>query len=138
VDRVERFGVSIPPDLLAKFDKRIRLAGYPSRSEAIRDVIRDYLVRQQWEQPQGDVVGTVTLVYDHHVRQLEDHITELQHQHTDIVCCTTHVHIDHDNCIEVVVVHGSAAQVREVAEALIAMRGVKHGQLVCTTTGADV
>jgi len=138
VDNVVRFGVSIPPELLEKFDARIRAAGYPNRSEAIRDIIRDYLVRQEWEQPQANVVGTVTLVYDHHVRQLDANLTELQHQHHDIIHCATHVHVDHDNCIEVVVVEGPAEEVRHVAEALIAMRGVKHGQLVCTTTGKGV
>lgn len=132
---LERFGVSMEHDLLARFDERTRLAGYPNRSEAIRDVIRDYLVRQQWADGEQEVIGTVTLVYDHHTRLLEDRLTELQHDHHDLIRCSTHVHLDEHNCLEVVVLLGPAAEVRTLAESLMSTRGVKHGELTCTTTG---
>lgn len=132
---LERFGVSMEHDLLARFDERTRLAGYPNRSEAIRDVIRDYLVRQQWADGEQEVIGTVTLVYDHHTRLLEDRLTELQHDHHDLIRCSTHVHLDEHNCLEVVVLLGPAAEVRALAENLMSTRGVKHGELTCTTTG---
>ncbi len=135
---VERFGVSIDPDLLATFDQQIKQAGYQNRSEAVRDLIRDYLVRQQWELPQTAVVGTITLVYDHHTSDIEHHLTHLQHEHAAHICCNTHVHLDEHNCIEVIIVQGSGAVIRSIADQLIASRGVKHGQLVCTTTGADL
>ena len=135
---VERFGVSIDSGLLATFDQQIKQAGYQNRSEAVRDLIRDYLVRQQWELPQTTVVGTITLVYDHHTSDIEHHLTHLQHEHAAHICCNTHVHLDEHNCIEVIIVQGSGAVIRSIADQLIPSRGVKHGQLVCTTTGADL
>ena len=125
-------------ELLARFDERIRLAGYTSRSEAIRDVVRDYLVREDWASGDAEVVGTVTLVYDHHTRQLEDRLTDIQHDHHESIRCTTHVHLDHHNCLEVIVLSGRASEVRRLAEGLISTRGVKHGQLTCTTTGREL
>lgn len=135
---LERFGVSMDEELLARFDERIRLAGYTSRSEAIRDVVRDYLVREDWASGDAEVVGTVTLVYDHHTRQLEDRLTDIQHDHHESIRCTTHVHLDHHNCLEVIVLSGRASEVRRLAEGLISTRGVKHGQLTCTTTGREL
>ena len=135
---IERFGVSMEKDLLDRFDEQIRAAGYTNRSEAIRDVVRDYLVRQDWAADEAEVVGTVTLVYDHHTRLLEDKLTSLQHDHHTHIRCSTHVHLDHHNCLEVVVLSGPAAEVRRLAEGLISTRGVKHGQLACTTTGQEL
>jgi CopG family transcriptional regulator, nickel-responsive regulator len=137
-EKVERFGVSAPPELLARFDQRIAEAGYTNRSEAIRDIIRDYLVQREWREPEGEVIGTITLVYDHHVSRVEGRLTDVQHDYHDITRCASHVHIDADNCVEVIVVQGPAARLRELADTLIGTRGVKHGQLVCTTTGAEV
>lgn len=135
---VERFGVSISPELLRAFDARIEQKGYASRSEAIRDVIRNYLVEEQWQDERATVVGTVTLVYDHHTRELDAALTELQHQHHDAIQCATHVHLDPHNCLEVIVVKGASKQVREIGDRLISVRGVKHGKIVCTTTGAGI
>jgi CopG family nickel-responsive transcriptional regulator len=129
---LERFGVSMEHDLLARFDERIRMAGYANRSEAIRDMVRDYLVRQQWADGEEEVIGTVTLVYDHHTRLLEERLTELQHEHHELIRCSTHVHLDEHNCLEVIVLLGPAAQVRKLAEGLMSSRGVKHGELTCT------
>ena len=129
---LERFGVSMPHELLKSFDKAIEEAGYPNRSEAVRDIVRDYLTAKLWQVPDGEVLGTVTLVYDHHTRDLERGLTDVQHDHTDSVICTTHVHLDHHNCIEVIVLKGHAEEVRHLADELISTRGVKHGQLACT------
>ncbi len=135
---LQRFGVSMDDSLLAAFDEQIEQAGYPNRSEAIRDLVRDYLVRQQWQMPDTIVVGTITLVYDHHSSDIEHNLTHIQHEHTANIYCNTHVHLDEHNCIEVIVVQGVGATIKAIAEQLIAGRGVKHGQLVCTTTGAEI
>lgn len=135
---VERFGVSMSPELLKAFDARIRQKGYASRSEAIRDIVRNYLVEEQWQDEKETVVGTVTLVYDHHTRELDSALTEMQHEHHDAIQCATHVHLDHHNCLEVIVVKGKSKQVREIGDRLISARGVKHGKIVCTTTGEGI
>ena len=101
-------------------------------------MIRDYLVEREWETGEGDVVGTVTIVYDHHVRELSNVLTNLQHEHHEAVLCSTHLHLDHHNCLEVIVVKGSVEQVRAIADGLISTRGVKHGKLVCTTGGGQL
>jgi CopG family nickel-responsive transcriptional regulator len=138
MEQVERFGVSMPPALLEKFAAAIDEAGYQSRSEAIRDIVRDYLVRQQWEQPEAQVVGTITLVYDYHTHELEDALTDLQHAHHEAIICSTHVHLDAHNCLEMVAVRGSSAEVREIAQRLLSTRGVKHGGLTATAAGGDL
>lgn len=135
---LSRIGVAIDASLLSKFDDLISERGYTNRSEAFRDLIRDELVRQDWEKPEVPVVGTVTLVYDHHVRQLSERLTGLQHDHHHHILSTLHVHLDHDNCLEVLVVKGKAGAVRKIADALISTKGVKHGRLTLTTTGAGL
>src|ERR1700749_4515343 len=99
-----RIGVAIDSSLLQKFDRLIGERCYTNRSEAFRDLIRDTLVHKAWESPEADVVGTVTLVYDHHVRMLNEKLTDMQHSHFHNILSTMHVHLDHDNCLEVVVV----------------------------------
>jgi CopG family nickel-responsive transcriptional regulator len=133
--RLKRFGVSIPADLVDTFDRLIEGKGYRTRSEAIRDLMRDALVESEWESNAGEVVGTVTIVYNHEVREISRVLTQLQHQYLDAIVCTTHVHMDEHNCMEVLVVRGAAAEVQAIADKLISTRGVKHGKLVCTTTG---
>lgn len=135
---LSRIGVAIDASLLSKFDDLISERGYTNRSEAFRDLIRDELVRQDWEKPEVPVVGTVTLVYDHHVRQLSERLTGFQHDHHHHILSTLHVHLDHDNCLEVLVVKGKAGAVRKIADALISTKGVKHGRLTLTTTGAGL
>jgi len=129
-----RFGVSLEEGLLSRFDELVESKGYPSRSEAIRDLIRDLLVREEWESS-GPVAGAVTIVYEHHRRELAEELIELQHDYVDVVVSTQHVHLDHDRCLEVVVVRGKADRVRELASRLQAMRGVLHAALSCATTG---
>ena len=138
MSELSRIGVAIDSGLLEKFDQLISGRGYTNRSEAFRDLIRDELIRQDWERPESQVVGTVTLVYDHHVRQLSERLTNLQHDHHHNILSTLHVHLDHDNCLEVLIVKGKSEAVRKIADALIATKGVKHGRLTITTTGAGL
>lgn len=135
---LSRIGVAIDTDLLNKFDRLIEKRGYTNRSEAFRDLIRDELVEQTWESPDSQVVGTVTLVYDHHVRMLNEKLTGIQHDFHHSILSTLHVHLDHDNCLEVLVVRGKSGVLRKVADALISTKGVKHGTLTITTSGAEL
>jgi CopG family nickel-responsive transcriptional regulator len=133
-----RFGISLDQRLLESFDKLIADKGYVNRSEAIRDMIRNALVEDLVEKTDTTAtVGTVTLVYDHHTRDLSDRLTEHQHSHHDAIVSTLHVHLDAHHCLEVIVVRGSAAQVKRLADELIGTKGVKHGKLVLTTAGAE-
>lgn len=136
--QLSRIGVAIDSELLEKFDKLIEGRGYTNRSEAFRDLIRDELVQKKWENLDQLVVGTVTLVYDHHVRMLSEKLTNIQHDFHHNILSTLHVHLDHDNCLEVLVVKGKAKDVQKVADALISTKGVKHGRLTLTTSGADL
>ena len=136
MSELARIGVAIDAVLLDRFDGLITRRGYGSRSEAFRDLIRGALVQEQWSSGTEPVVGTITLVYDHHVRLLSERLTALQHEFHHSMLSTLHVHLDHDHCLEVIVVRGPAAQVRTVADALISMKGVTHGGLIVTTAGA--
>jgi CopG family nickel-responsive transcriptional regulator len=133
-----RFGISIDDKLLESFDRLIEQKGYMNRSEAIRDLIRRDLVEMQWEAGEEETVGTVTLVYNHHVRDLSDKLTEQQHSHHDQIISALHVHLDAHNCLEVLVVRGKARDVKKIADELIGVKGVKHGKLVMTTTGEEL
>lgn len=133
-----RFGISIDDNLLEKFDRQIEHKGYMNRSEAIRDLIRASLVEDKWEAGEEETVGTVTLVYNHHVRDLSDKLTEHQHTHHDQIVSALHVHLDAHNCLEVLVVRGKAREVKQIADSLIGVKGVKHGKLVMTTTGEEL
>jgi CopG family nickel-responsive transcriptional regulator len=135
---LSRIGVAIDAELLEKFDKLIARRGYENRSEAFRDLVRDELVEETWKAPDSPVVGTVTLVYDHHVRLLSEKLTDLQHENHKSILSTLHVHLDHDHCLEVLVVRGKAATVQKIADTLISTKGVKHGRLTITTTGAEL
>jgi CopG family nickel-responsive transcriptional regulator len=133
-----RFGISIDDRLLKRFDALIAEKGYGNRSEAIRDLIRGALVEEQWAREDEETVGTVTLVYDHHTRDLSDKLTEQQHSHHNAIISALHVHLDAHNCLEVVVVKGKAGEVRRLADELIGTKGVKHGKLVMSTTGREL
>jgi len=131
-----RIGISLDPTLLEQFDRLINDKGYVNRSEAIRDMIRSALVEEQVRRADDTpTVGTVTLVYDHHTRDLSDKLTEHQHSHHDAIVSALHVHLDAHHCLEVVVVRGTAAQITRLADELIGTKGVKHGKLVLTTAG---
>jgi CopG family transcriptional regulator, nickel-responsive regulator len=130
-----RFGISIDDRLLKRFDDLIADKGYVNRSEAIRDLIRNALVEDAWAREDEEIVGTVTLVYDHHTRDLAEKLTEQQHSHHEAIVSALHVHLDAHHCLEVVVVKGQAKSVKRLADELIGTKGVKHGKLVTTTTG---
>jgi len=130
-----RFGVSIEKGLLRDFDGLIEGRGYSSRSEALRDLIRQEMVEVAWKAPDADVVATVTLIFDHHQPDLADKLTSIQHDDHDVIVSTTHVHLDHHNCLEVLIMRGQASRVKNIADKLIATRGVRHGKTVMTTTG---
>jgi CopG family nickel-responsive transcriptional regulator len=132
---VTRFGISLESPLLKRFDSLIRKKGYASRSEAIRDLIRDSLVTEEWESYSTETVGTITLVYSHNTRELSDNLNDLQHHYHELVKSTMHIHLDGHNCLEVIVVRGRAKDIKAVADRLIGTKGVKHGKLTVTTTG---
>ncbi len=131
---LERFSVSLDNKLLAQFDSFLTKHKYSNRSEAVRDLIRKALVREEWE-ANRDVVGVISLVFDHHQRQLQERLTNIQHDfHHDIIS-TTHIHLNHDDCLEVIIVRSKAARVQLLADQLIAVRGVKDGSLSMSAAG---
>lgn len=130
-----RFGISIDQDLLERFDREIISGGYTNRSEAIRDLIRNHLVQSEWSGEDVEVAGTITLVYDHHVRGLSDLLLEVQHRYHNLILSVMHVHLTHNNCLEVLVIKGPAGTAKEVAGRLLGVKGVKHGKLTITSTG---
>jgi len=135
---ITRFGISIEDILLRRFDNLIRKKGYPNRSEAIRDLIRDSLVMEEWESMTAETVGAITIVYSHDTRELTDTLTDLQHQYFGSIVSSMHIHLDAENCLEVIVVRGKAKDIKAIADRLIGTRGVKHGKLTATTTGKNL
>ena len=127
-----RFGVSMDERLLHALDEIVDRRGYANRSEAIRDLVRADQVRESWEHGRGPAVATLTLLYDHHVREATERLTALQHDHDDLVHSTMHVHLSHRMCLEIIVLRGRPKQIQHLADQLIAARGVKHGRLVAT------
>jgi len=138
MSNLKRFGISLESGLLEKFDQLIGQKGYGNRSEAIRDLIRDALVQHEWENDSKETIGTITIIYDHHARQITSNKTAKEHSHFHQIISTMHVHLDHENCLEVSAVRGSAKDVKHIADEIIGMKGVKHGKLVTTTTGKDL
>ena len=132
--KLVRFGISLDHHLLDDFDRLIERKNYTNRSEALRDLIRDNLVGQEWDENK-ETVGTITIVYDHHVHDLTEKLTDIQHRFHRLVLSAMHVHLDHDHCVEVLVVRGKGADIKKVADTLIGTKGVKHGKLTMTTTG---
>ncbi len=128
-----RFGVSIESDLLQKFDRFLEHGGYGTRSEAFRDLIRARLVEERVQDPDAEAIGVLTLVYNHHQRELEEKLTDVQHHAHHHIITTTHVHLDHDNCMEVILLRGKVATVRALATALSSFKGVKHSNIALTS-----
>jgi CopG family transcriptional regulator, nickel-responsive regulator len=133
---LRRFGIAIEGELLDQFDELMETRGYTNRSEAFRDLARAELLKESAQKPNANVVGTVTIVYDHHVRLLNEKLTELQHQHHQCVVSALHVHLDHDHCLEVIVLRGKAKDVQQIADTLIATKGVRHGRLIVAVADA--
>lgn len=130
---LQRFGVSIPGDLLDRFDRLIEKKGYQNRSEALRDLVRDYLVEEEAQKGSGEILGTITLVYDHHVTNLGEKLTELQHENHELILSSLHVHLSKSICMEVIVLQGLFRKVKQISDHLISMKGVHHGKLVFTS-----
>ena len=137
MEKIVRFGVSLEPELLKKFDKLIRKKGYASRSEAIRDLIRDETVKQSFENENEDVVGTLTIVYDHDASNVTNKLLDVQHAHHKNSLSTMHLHLDEHNCLEVIVVSGTIKDVQSIADSITSIKGVKHGQLTITKKRFD-
>ena len=134
---VVRFGISLDKKLLERFDAQIKSKGYSNRSEALRDLIRDELVRLEWRSG-DDVAGTISLVYDHHTSGLVTRLTDIQHAYPHLIISTQHVHLDHHNCLEIIVAKGRPREIEKLAAQLKATRGVKHSSLCMATTGRNL
>jgi|UniRef100_A0A7C3SME5 CopG family nickel-responsive transcriptional regulator len=129
---IKRFGVSIEKDLLEVFDKIIEEKGYNSRSEAIRDIIRDYIVREKWNIKKEKVVGSISLVYEHDVYGLADKLTDIQHHYHDVIISTLHVHFDEKNCLEVILVRGKVEKIKKLYDELSSLKWVRHTNISIT------
>ena len=134
---ITRFGISIDSDLLDSFDRLIAQKGYQNRSEAIRDLIRAAIVEEKMDAGHEEMVGTVTMVYNHHVRDLADKLTEHQHHHHHQIVSALHIHLDAHNCLEVIVLKGSSAEINRIADELLGVKGVKHGKLFLTSASSE-
>jgi len=132
--QVARVGVSLEPDLLRKFDERRKAKKYGNRSEAIRDLIREDLVKDEW-QDNKEIAGAITLIYDHHKRALVNKLMDIQHDFGNMIISSQHIHLDHNNCLEVIAVKGSPKKAQELADSLKSVKGVKHGTISMSTTG---
>lgn len=133
-ENITRFGVSIEPELLKKFDKLIKQEGYQNRSEAIRDLIRNSLIVNKKHDLASTAIGTLTMIYDHHTGNLTNRLLQIQHDHTSEILTTTHIHIDHDNCLEVLILKGKTRKIQKLADNIKSLKGIKHGELVITTS----
>ena len=131
--QVKRFGVSLEDDLLKKLDRLVEHQKFPNRSQAIRYLIKKNLVENEWEGNE-EVAGAIVLVYDHHKRNLQNESTEVQHDYHHLILSVQHVHLNHDNCLETITVRGKAKELINLSNQLIAIKGIKHGQLVMSTT----
>jgi len=134
---LSRFSVSMASDLVEQLDAMAKKKGFANRSQALAEMVRDELVAFHGETGTNEIAGTVTLVFDHHKRNIQSLLTDIQHDHGDLIISTLHVHLDHHNCMEVLAVRGPAAAVRKMADQLITAKGVKHGRLTVTTTGKE-
>jgi len=136
MSKITRFGVSMERELVSGFDAQIKKSGYPSRSEAVRDLVRKSLIAEEWRDPDAAVLATVSILYRHHEHHLSDSLADLQHHNHELIISTTHVHLDRDDCLEVVILKGKAGKVRKLTEQMISTKGVRHGGVVYTGKGA--
>ncbi|NQS90437.1 nickel-responsive transcriptional regulator NikR [Patescibacteria group bacterium] len=134
---VFRFGISLPKDLLDKFDKITKERNYTNRSEAFRNLIRQELVKKEWQQGK-EIAGAITLIYDHHRRELVNKLMDVQHDYQKLVISTQHIHLDHNNCLEIIAVKGTPKEAQRLADTLKSVRGVKHGTISMSSTGKEI
>ncbi|MFN3966311.1 MAG: nickel-responsive transcriptional regulator NikR [Endomicrobiia bacterium] len=137
MSKLVRFGISIDKDLISKFDRLIREQNYKNRSEAIRDLIRENLIKKEWCEGK-EVAGAIVVVYDHHKRELVNKLLSVQHDYGNLIVSTQHVHLDHHNCLEVLTIRGKPKEIEKLAYSIKSTKGVKHTQLVATTTGEEI
>ena len=137
-ESVVRFSVSLARDLARELDQMTAEKGYDNRSLAIADMIRAHLIEHRQQMGAGEIAGSITLVYDHHRHHLQDLLTDLQHEHREVIISSLHCHLDHDNCLEVLAVRGKSVAIKKLADEMIAAKGVKHGKLTITSTGKDL
>jgi CopG family nickel-responsive transcriptional regulator len=137
MSNLSRTGVSLDEDLLKEFDRLITKRGYKNRSEAVRDLIRRALLEENVDSNKP-VVGTLTLVYDHHIPNLSEKLTDVQHRAGAMILAATHVHLDHHYCLEVIIMKGKSKELQAVADGILALRGVELGKLVLTNSGKDL
>lgn len=135
---VFRLSVSLPRDLAQQLDAMAQEKGYTNRSLAVADMIRDKLVEHRQARGDAKIAGTITLVYDHHAHHVQEELTDIQHDHCDLIISTMHVHLDHHHCLETLVVCGRSSKIKAIADRLIAAKGVKHGKLAITSMGEDL
>jgi CopG family nickel-responsive transcriptional regulator len=138
MSEITRFGVSLKSSLLEKFDRLIEENGYKNRSEAIRDLIRERMITEEWAAADRETVGVFSLVYNHEQRELNATLTNIQHRYVDIIVSSTHIHIDHHNCLEVIILKGQSSLIKKITDDLASTRGVKHGKLIMTSTGSGL
>ncbi len=132
-----RFGISLPKDLIDKFDRLIKEKNYTNRSKAFGDLIRQELIKREWQEGKN-IAGAVILIYDHHKRKLLNKITDVQHDFQKIIISTQHIHLDHNNCLEIVAIKGSPKEAQKLADTLKAIKGVKHATLSMSSTGKEI
>ena len=136
--KIIRFGVSLESTLLDKFDRLNQQSGHKNRSEALRNLIREKLVAEEWRDSELETVGVFSMVYNHHSRELDKTLTDLQHRHLKVIVSSTHIHIDEHNCLEVIILKGKADAIKKIANGIAGTRGVKHGKLIMTSTGSNL
>ncbi len=132
-----RFGISLPKELLERFDRFIGDKKYPNRSKAIGDLIRQELIRKEWERG-GEIAGAITLIYNHHRRELLSRVTDVQHDYQKDIISTQHIHLDHDNCLEIIAIRCSPRTAQKLTDALKSLKGVKHATISMSSTGRDI
>lgn len=137
MSEISRFGISLPADLIGKFDKLIGKKGYTTRSKAIGDLIRQELIEVEWKEG-GEIAGAVTMIYDHHKSDLLNKTTDIQHDLQDVIISTQHIHLDHHNCLEIIAVKGRPDKVQDLMNRMRALKGVKHATLSMSSTGKEV
>ncbi len=138
MDKVTRIGISLEPELLREFDELVTGKGYTNRSEAIRDIIRFALIDERWEDEEAEVVGTITLVYDHRKGAVQERLMDIQHGHHVNIASTVHLHLNQDQCLEVLLVWGKVREVKHLADEVIAVKGVNFGKLTMTSGSMDL
>ncbi len=138
MDGTVRFSVSVNSELLKKFDEVIKEKKYENRSEAVRDLIRDFLIEREWERADREVMGALTLLYSHETRGIIENLIDIQHERCANIISTMHIHLDEDNCMEIIAIKGLPQEVTEISDMLISCRGVKHGKLVMSSIGNEI